>query len=715
MKLCLVVCLLGLMALTCAGPVEEKDKYGEYKIADKDYLRKYKLILQLFSYINQPSYYKEIVEVAKEFDLEKNIDNYEKPEVVKEFLLKYRKGYLPRGEIFSVFYFEQLNEAKALFKLFYYAKDFSTLYKTACWARQYLNEGLFLYSFSVALVQREDCRCFSVPPIYEIYPYYFFNTEVIQKASYYKQKYCSKDEEYPIDKDGFKGYTINANYSGYYLNLNPEQSLSYYLEDIGVNSYYYYYNLYYPFWWSSEEGGKKSEIGYRRGEAFYYNVQQLLARYYLERLANNYGDIPDFEWDLPFETGYYPSLRYSNGLEFPSRPNFANLKEYFFNYGQKQCPSRKYQQSYTYVLDYFRRLRDTIDKGIIHPLRRESKDAGIIKILNEEGVNILGNLIQANGDSLNQRYFGPLLIYARHLLGYSYQPKDKYQLAPSALQHFETSLRDPAFYQLYKKIYYLFNKYKQYLPAYKKEDLYYPGVSIKSIIFDELRTYYDHYYSDLSNALYVTKEEAEKSSFKVRAKQYRLNHKPFNYKVYVEAEKPCRASVRVYLGPKYDEYGRCIDIEENRINFVQFDYFEYNLTAGENVILRNYNDLYFYCNDRTSYRELYQQVLSAESGKGEYKMQGTPLCFPRRFSLPKGSVGGTPYQFYVIVSPYKPTEVGNLYNDVYKNPIYRVDGYPLGYPFDRYIQDPKDFEVPNAYLYETKIYFDDAINKYHPF
>lgn len=252
-----------------------------------------------------------------------------------------------------------MQEAVALFKLFFYARDYETFYNTAVWARQNVNEGVFLYAVSVAIVHRPDTKRFVLPPIYEVYPYYFFNSEVIQKAYRYKQQNSNQEERH---ESGYNGFTINSNYSGYYLNLQPEQSLSYFTEDVGINSYYYYFNIYFPFWL----GGEDFDFEYtRRGELFYYVYQQFLARYYAERVSNGFGEIPFFNYEAPLETGFYPSLRYPNGLEFPTRPNFANLYEYFYNYGQRYG-NNKYAYSFTFVQDYERRIRDAIDRGYIN-------------------------------------------------------------------------------------------------------------------------------------------------------------------------------------------------------------------------------------------------------------------------------------------------------------------------------------------------------------
>lgn len=95
--------------------------------------------------------------------------------------------------------------------------------------------------------------------------------------------------------------------------------------------------------------------------------------------------------------------------------------------------------------------------------------------------------------------------------------------------------------------------------------------------------------------------------------------------------------------------------------------------------------------------------------------------------LPKGKHGGQTYQFYVIVSPYKaPTLLGKkqqeqksyqtIYDKLHEGEVYEyfkypmvglgvqyLDAYPLGYPFDRTI-DEYNFYVPNSYFQDVLIY-----------
>lgn len=113
---------------------------------------------------------------------------FQKPEVVEEFFSLYTNELLPRGVVFNLLNDEHLQYAIALYNLFYYAKDYETFLNVAIWARQNVNQGLFVYSLSVAIVHRPDTKDYLLPPIYEIFPQYFFNSHVIQKVQNYKQQ-----------------------------------------------------------------------------------------------------------------------------------------------------------------------------------------------------------------------------------------------------------------------------------------------------------------------------------------------------------------------------------------------------------------------------------------------------------------------------------------------------------------------------------------------
>ncbi|XP_017777166.1 PREDICTED: hexamerin-like [Nicrophorus vespilloides] len=690
MRTATVVLLAGVCALAVATPVSKQ----EYKIADKVFLEKEKDVLRLFEYVNQPAYYKDFIEIAKDFKFDGHWDQWTQPQYAKEFYHYYEHDILPQGEVFSVFYPEHLKQAVALFRVFYYAKDFETFFKSAVWARQHVNEGIFVYALSVAVIHSQWTNELVLPPIYEIYPQFFFTDEVIHKAQQYKQHYWGTYEhEKEIKDESYKGYTIQANYSGWYMNVHPEQSMTYFTEDVGLNSYYYYLNIFAPFWMESKE--LKYDASFR-GQFFYYRHQQLLARYYLERLSNGKGEIPHFDFEHPIETGFYPSLTYGNGLKFPTRPNHANLYYHGVHGEQNYKWFGNYSNSYTYVKDYERRLRDALDNGWVY-----TPEGKQVFLYTKDGFQTLCNLVESNPDSPHGRFYGDIQVFARHLLGYSYFPLDQYKVAPSALEHFETSLRDPMFFQFYKRMMYYFHQYQNYMGPYERQYLNFDGVKVEDVQVDRLITFFDYYYSDLSHSVAVDEKEFVEDTFEVRARQFRLNHKPFNYKINVVSEKAKEAFVKVFIGPKYDEYGREIDMEDNYMNFFELDRFTYSLQAGKNVIERNSRESKFFSVDRTTYKQLYKQVLTAYNGGEAFKYY--PMykytSFPQRLMLPKGEYGGKTYQFYVIVSESHGHEESST------TAQYLVDTkYTIGYPFDRPIKFEHDFFVPNSYVKDVVIY-----------
>jgi hypothetical protein len=231
----------------------------------------------------------------------------------------YEKNFLPQYYVFSIFDEKSRYEAMALYDLFYYAKDFDTFYKTASWARVHLNGGLVAYTFYVAIVQRADTKELALPAFYEIWPEFYTNYGVSQEMHYAKMRGLPFEEfpEYGIyQQDGY--YYYYSNYSDYYGYGKNEHKLAYFTEDIGWNSFYTYFHALMPFW----EKGDEVAFGLfkeRRGEAYYYFYQQLLARYYLERLTNGLGEISKFSWYQPFYNGYRPYLS-TKWYPFAQRP-----------------------------------------------------------------------------------------------------------------------------------------------------------------------------------------------------------------------------------------------------------------------------------------------------------------------------------------------------------------------------------------------------------
>lgn len=107
----------------------------------------------------------------------------------------------------------------------------------------------------------------------------------------------------------------------------------------------------------------------------------------------------------------------------------------------------------------------------------------------------------------------------------------------SDLEHFEISLCDPAFYQFYKRTVIYFQKYKSYRTSYTYDDLYFPGVKFDDVQVDKLYTFFDYFFSEISNAFYKNEKKLFDDSFRVRVsvQKERLNYKPFTYRMYMKS------------------------------------------------------------------------------------------------------------------------------------------------------------------------------------
>lgn len=100
------------------------------------------------------------------------------------------------------------------------------------------------------------------------------------------------------------------------------------------------------------------------------------------------------------------------------------------------------------ILDIEARIRTAIDSGFV--LNDHNKWVNIYN--STEGLNILGNLIEGNVDSINKNLYGSIDELSRKILGHSETHITDTTVIPSALETFTSSLRDPAFYRILGKI-----------------------------------------------------------------------------------------------------------------------------------------------------------------------------------------------------------------------------------------------------------------------
>lgn len=292
----------------------------------------------------------------------------------------------------------------------------------------------------------------------------------------------------------------------------------------------------------------------------------------------------------------------------------------------------------------------------------------------------------------------------------------RYFVVPTVLDQYQTVLRDPIFYMLQKRICDMVILFKRRLPSYTTEELFFPGVKIDNVMVDKLVTYFDDYLMDMTNAVIMTDDEVKKttSDMKFLVRKRRLNHQPFKVTVDVMSDKAADCIVRIFMGPKEDHLGRLIDINRNRLNFVEIDSFMYKLVTGKNTIVRNSMDMHNLVRDRMYTRDLWKKLDTVTDMKDLMMkdLRNYHTGFPTRLLLPKGRVGGMKMMFYVIVTPMRlvdnvdiTTIMDTNRKDLYKDFRWTVllDKMPLGFPLDRHI-DVGKFFTPNMKFVDVKVF-----------
>jgi hypothetical protein len=660
------------------------------KTADMDFLHKQKKIYELLFFVKQNTLTDtEFYEIGRNYDIENNIDMYKDKTIVQEFLYWYRQGMLHRDAIYSPYYEEHREEVKILFKLFYYAKDFQTFYKTAAWARLHLNDGVFTSAFSVAVFYRPDCKYMRIPAPYEIYPNLYFDSNVIQEAHRIKMTRGLST----TGVDNYDNYVIYANYSGNYVKpyLDEEYKMDYFMEDYSLNAFYYYLRQVFPFWLDMKEFDIPKDF---RGHFYYFQHQQLFARYSLERISNGLSYVEDFDWNKAFYPGYYSTLTYNNGIAFPQRPRYTNVPFYKYKYLKE-------------IETLEMRIMNAIDLGYVY-----DKTGKQINIYTPEGLSILANLIEGNVDSCNQRFYGMYDALARDILGFNFDYKEKNKVIPSALQCYSTSLRDPGFYRLYKRIMSYFFRYKKYMPYYTQNELIFPGVKFESVSMDKLQTYFDYCDTFINNAVDV---ESFKDGMKLRLKtrRYCLNYKPFSYHFNINSDKESKAVIKIFLGPAFDHYHKEKDVaylREYYKYFVEIDKFVVTLRQGANTIERRSTDSYYTVPDMTPADTYYKKLEKAVGGSEPFTYYEKLFGFPERLYLPKGKPEGMRYKMFFYLSPLDETKYTSVELPIFGK--YMLDGKPFGFPLDRPMH-PWKFFTPNMYYTDVFIYHNKETEKTH--
>lgn len=616
-------------------------------------------------------------------DIINSRDMFTQPEVMERFWNMYQRGMLTPNDVFDISRREHIQQAQMTYELLNATKDWDSFYNIMWWLRYHVSTEMFTYALTSTVIHNERFAGIEMPAIYEIHPHYFFNSYTMERARL--EKMGGIDHMKLVD--GMQEMILWANYTDRKLLLNEEQKLAYFHEDIGLNSWYYYAHMDYPFWMDAENDRTWND---RRGERYMWIHWQLLKRYHLERLSNNMYDIKEFSWDHHIPTGYYPQLAYYNGEKFPARGNSYNL----------QNPQN--WNAIEMLKMWERRLMEAIDSGFAI-----MDDGTRVNITNN--VEELARVFMSLSNSGYSRYYGMYEVLAKRILSAPVSVIDEHNAIPGAMQHFETALRDPMFYQLYKRIMQKFMHWQRFRPSYTRQDLDFNGVEIKSVEMDKLITYFDVFDADITNAVDVILNQDMNDNlekFIIKARNWRLNHLPFTVKLNVNSNRAQRAVVQMFIVSKYDAYGREYSMEQNRENFLEMDKWMVDLKEGMNMINRQSSSFSYYVKDRTQYRTMMRNIYQKK-----WEMDNTEAhCgFPERLMLPRGKKEGMQFEFFFIVSPW--IEPTNTQRQTYDQNIVCgigsgnrwIDARPFGWPFDRPI-NMEHWYTPNMHTYEAKIF-----------
>ncbi|XP_063537174.1 hexamerin-like [Cydia strobilella] len=598
-----------------------------------------KLLLPLFDNVCEESTDPTIVRLSQEFTLDSIADKYTDPEIVNNLKKLYAvNGQLQKGVIFTELNKDHMFEFQLLYDVLYNAQTFDTFYKTAAWARQNVNCGLFVNAIYLAILKRRDTEKITVPAPYELLPHYFIRQDIIIKASSLlaggdvavTENIVNEGNSYILDAN----YTCNIDASG-------ESKLAYFHEDVGLNTYYFLKKLQYAPWFNTED------VNSNHAEYLYHFLKQLTARYNLERYSNGLTPLERFDWTTSNVDTYDPMLVFSNGQGFTPRLIGLDITG----------------------LNTLQNIEDSAMKMIPTLVQNGYTKSQIIS-------NLM-NLLMTNAENYEldvRRFFGGVATENR---------------CRSVLAHYMTSLRDPVSWKINKKIVDIVDEALKSIPGYIRNELYFPGVQVVNVEVKKLTTMFEPFKFEVTDALRIS---TDRPMFDVNVVESRLNHKPFTLKLNISSLVSQTGLVKIYLGPKILPG----EFATKKHLYMLLDNFECNLKIGSNMISRTSNAIERTSEDFVSLKVLRKLVEDAEFGLDVQPLNSLENLsgFPSRLVLPKGTSEGLPMQLLVFVAPFIKVTAAGI--NVMPKTEYNSAILSPGYPFDLDFDDKQFFSLPNV-------------------
>ncbi|CAH1283386.1 unnamed protein product [Diabrotica balteata] len=437
-------------------------------------------------------------------------------------------------------------------------------------------------------------------------------------------------------------------------------------------------------------------------------------RYNFERLCNGLKRVERLlDWKKVITEAYFPKLdSLIASRTWPARVANEKLSDL----------KREADQIVQDVAD-LERWRDRIFDAI-HNGRAMRRDGSFVNLTENEGIDILGNIVESSILSPNREFYGDLHNMGHVFIAFIHDPDNRHLESFGVMGDTATAMRDPIFYRWHGFIDNIFQQFKSTLPRYTIDQLNYSGVTIESVSIESetgtntLNTFWQQSDVDLSRGM----DFQPRGPVLVRFTH--LNHQPFNYRIIVDNNGAVRqGTCRIFMAPKYDESGRPWLFRDQRSLFIELDRFRVDLRQGQNTITRASTESTVTIPFERSFRDL-----NANRPQGGDDLAQFNFCgcgWPQHMLIPKGNTDdpGFRCELFVMISNYEGDKINQdtsgVCNDAdvfcgVKDKLY-PDRRSMGYPFDRQprrgVDNLQQFLTPNMRVQDVAIKFSNRTFK----
>ncbi|XP_050510955.1 phenoloxidase 1-like [Diabrotica virgifera virgifera] len=599
---------------------------------------------------------------------------------------------LRRDENFSLFLPKHRKIAGQLINIFIGMRNVDDLLSVAVYTRDRVNPYLFNYALSVALLHRADTQDVDLPSFIRSFPDKYVDSRVFAKA---------REEANIVPTNSRTPIEIPRDFTA--SNLEPEHRLAYFREDLGINLHHWHWHLVYPFEAAFDVVNKN-----RRGELFYYMHQQIVARYNYERLCHGLQRVERFiDWRKAIPEAYFPKLdSLVSSRSWPAR--VAN---------QKLSNLRRETDQITQDIDDLERWRDRIFDAI-HSGNARRPDGTNVALTENEGIDILGNMIESSILSPNREFYGDMHNMGHVFISYIHDPDHRHLESFGVMGDSATAMRDPVFYRWHSYIDDIFQQFKSTLPRYTEAQLSNPGVTVESVSIESgggantLNTFWQQSDVDLSRGMDFQPRGA------VFVRFTHLNHQEYNYRIVVNNSGAAKeGTCRIFMAPKFDERGNPWLFKDQKNMFIELDRFRVNLRQGQNTIMRASTDSSVTIPFNRTFRDLDTSRPDGGNNLAQFNFCG--CGWPQHMLIPMGNTDNPGFrsELFVMISNIDDDrvdqDISGICNDAdsfcgVKDRLY-PDRRSMGYPFDRQPRENVDtlqqFLTPNMRVQDVVIKF----------